>query len=145
MTMENENENNNEQLKYRFKMTRPQWDKLSEEHKAKCTHTDDPKKPYAVELFLDDAKVDVELAGMDSKVVLALAKKTHIGALQRAGRLEVATDFGLVEKSTRFVAHDRALYEQSKATLDTLKASGALSDEGYQIGLENLKSTFGQE
>lgn len=143
MTMENENENT--QLKYRFKMTKKQWDGLSEDDKAKCVHTDDPKKPYAVELFLDEARVDAELAGMDDKIVLALAKKTHIGALQRAGRLEVATDFGLIEKSTRFVAHDRALYEQSKVTLDSLKASGALSSEGYEVGLTNIKATFGQE
>ena len=139
------NEVKDGQLKYRFKLTKAQWDKLADEHKEQCVHTNDPKKPYAVELFLEEVKIDGELEGMTEGQLLALAKKTHIGALQRAGRLVVATDFGLIEKSTRFVAHDRVMYEKSKDTLDALLASGALSKEGYETGLDNLKTTFGQE
>ncbi len=132
----------NEQLKYRFKMTDKQFNVLTEEQQARCTTTDDDKKPYAVELFLSDADVDRELAEMSADKVKELAKKTHVGALQRAGREAIEIELGLKAKSQRYVEHDNKLYNEAKLGLDKLKASGVLNDSSYTAALDMLKETY---
>jgi hypothetical protein len=133
----------NENMKYRFKMTHVQYSKLDEAQQARCVPTDDDKKPFAVELFLDGAQIDADLGNMDKEAVLVLAKKTHVGALQRAGREAIEIEFGLKAKSERFKQHDLKMYNEAKKTLDSLYASKALTDEGYASGLLTLKESFG--
>jgi hypothetical protein len=134
---------NDNVLKYRFKMTDVQHSKLDEAQQDRCVGTDDPKKPFAVVLSLDDAEVNAALDIMDSVKLLELAKKTYIGALQRAGREAVEIEFGLKAKSERFVAHDLKMFNEAKKTLDSLYASKALTDDGYASGLLTLKESFG--
>jgi hypothetical protein len=133
----------NENMKYRFKMTEKQFNTLSEELQAMCVTTDDDKKPFAVERFLDSERIEADLKGMSEASVLALARKTHIGALQRAGREAVEIEFGLKAKSERFKQHDLKMYNEAKKTLDSLYASKALTDAGYASGLLTLKESFG--
>lgn len=138
MTMTSE-----EVMKYRFKMTSEQYNKLTDEHAARCVETDDPKKPWCVQLAFSNAAVESDLDSMDKKTIRELAKKTHVGALQRAGRLKVAEEFGLVEKSKRFEEHDKRMYLEAKEPLDKLYASQVLSEEQYKTALVGLKESFG--